>query len=248
MAAMGLSHPGAVAVATAGVVATGIGALWWHAAGGGEAPGKALCAAVTVGASLLGGFVLWDGPGNRTGRVHLAVGFLFGSVVLAAGALGPPDGLPVGVGRIVMAWSGVALPLLLPLWVMVIAAFPDGLVDRFSRGQTTSGGPVPECARRGVLAALSTSLPQPGPPRLQGWRARFPEWRQHHGQDLSLVPMVFDRLDEGLSRALVYRGWWLAGASLARHPPHRLADFVSGRCRSRKDLAKWPPASVFQAC
>src|SRR5687768_14068285 len=112
MAAMGSSRPGAVAVATAGVVAAGAGVLWWRAAGGGEAPGMALYAAVTVGASLLGGFVLWVVSGNRTGRVYLAVGVLFGSVVLAAAALGPPDGLRAGVGRIVMAWSWVALPLL----------------------------------------------------------------------------------------------------------------------------------------
>jgi hypothetical protein len=248
MAAMGSSsRPGAVVVATTGVVATGAGVLWWRAAGGGEAPGMAQHAAVTVGASLLGGFVLWHGPGNRYRRVHLAVGLLFGSVVLAAGALSPP-GLPAGVGQIAQAWSWLALPLLLPLSVMVIATFPDGLIDRFSRGQTTSGGQVPEGARRGALAAPSTSLPQPGPPRLQEWRARFPEWRGHHGQDLSLVPMVFDKRDEGLSRALVYRGWWLAGASLALHPPHRLPDFGPGRCRCGKDLAKWPPASVFRAC
>jgi len=133
---MGLSRTGAVAVATTGVVATGAGVLWWRAAGGGEAPGMGQYAAVTVGASLLGGFVLWHRPDNSYGRVHLAIGVLFGSVVLAAGALTAP-GLPVWAGQVALAWSWLALPLLLPLWVMVIAAFPDGTFHRGFLGPAT---------------------------------------------------------------------------------------------------------------
>jgi NTE family protein len=101
------------------------------------------------------------------------------------------------------------------------------LVERFQRGRAAGDGPLPVDARRGFLIALATTLPYPGPPRLQEWRARFGEWRDHDGQDLSLVPTVFDKLDERLCRALIYRGWWLAGASLALHHPDRLPDFSS---------------------
>jgi hypothetical protein len=38
-------------------------------------------------------------------------------------------------------------------------------------------------------------------------------------QDLSFVPTVFDRLEPDLVAALVYRGWWLTGAALAKHQP-----------------------------
>ncbi|HEX2301886.1 MAG TPA: histidine kinase, partial [Pseudonocardiaceae bacterium] len=34
------------------------------------------------------------------------------------------------VGQVALAWSWLVLPLLLPLWVMVIAAFPDGTFHR----------------------------------------------------------------------------------------------------------------------
>src|SRR5918992_920402 len=105
MAAMGLSRTGAVAVATTGIVATCAGVLCWRAAGGGEAPGMARYAAVTVGASLLGGFVLWHRPDNRYGRIHLAVGLLFGFVVLAAAALSTGDDLSEPVGQVALAWS-----------------------------------------------------------------------------------------------------------------------------------------------
>ena len=130
MATMGLSRTGAVAVATTSIVVTGAGVLWWRVAGGGEAPGLAQYVAVTVGASLLGGFVLWHRPGNRYGRLHLGVGLLFGTVVLAAGVLGSPGGVPAWAGHLALAWSWLALPPLLVLWVMVIAAFPDGTFHR----------------------------------------------------------------------------------------------------------------------
>ncbi len=38
------------------------------------------------------------------------------------------------------------------------------------------------------------------------------------------TPTVFDRLDESLCRALVYRGWWLTGAALATYHPARLGE------------------------
>ena len=98
------------------------------------------------------------------------------------------------------------------------------MVDEFRRG-AAAADPLPEGARRGVLAALSTVVPDNGSESGREWRARFPERREHDGVDLSLVPTVFDRLDERLCRALVYRGWWLAGACLATYYPDRLGDF-----------------------
>ena len=137
MASMGLFRAAAVTVASTGVVTTGAGVLWWRVVGGGEVPGMAQYAAVSVGASLLGGFVGWHRPGNRYGKVHLAVGLLFGTVVLAAGTLSAPDVLPAWAGQVALAWSWLVLPLVLPLWVMVIAGFPDGRLHRRFFGQAS---------------------------------------------------------------------------------------------------------------
>jgi NTE family protein len=57
---------------------------------------------------------------------------------------------------------------------------------------------------------------------LEAWYADHPEHRTYQGRDLALVPTVFDRLDEELCRALVYRGWWLLGAALAQYHPDML--------------------------
>lgn len=137
MAVMGLSRTGTAAVAAVGVAATAAGVLAWRAGGGGAAPGMAQYAVVTVGASLLGGFVLWHRPDNRYGRIHLAVGLLFGLVVLSAGILSTAEDLPAWAGRLALAASWLAMPLLLPLWVMVIAAFPDGTFHRKFLGPAT---------------------------------------------------------------------------------------------------------------
>jgi NTE family protein len=92
------------------------------------------------------------------------------------------------------------------------------MVDRFkAREEAMSrGGAVPAWGRRGVLMALATNIS--GEPA-ERWRARFPEHREWQGKDLAFVPTVFDRLEPGLCRLLVYRGWWLAGASIATYAP-----------------------------
>jgi NTE family protein len=51
------------------------------------------------------------------------------------------------------------------------------------------------------------------------WRASFPEVRTWQGRDLAFVPTVFDRLDRELCRLLIYRGWWLTGATIATYHP-----------------------------
>lgn len=99
------------------------------------------------------------------------------------------------------------------------------VVERFERGRAAGpDGELPSGARRGVLVQLSTDFPADGPETLCRWHAAFPEQRAHEGRDLSLVPTVFDRLDAGLCRALVYRGWWLGGAGLAAYHPELLPD------------------------
>lgn len=78
------------------------------------------------------------------------------------------------------------------------------MVDRFIAGE-----------RRGVLYALATDVDRRGG-EVDEFIARYPERREWNGEDLAFVPTVFDKLDERLCRLLVYRGWWLAGAHLAR--------------------------------
>jgi NTE family protein len=80
------------------------------------------------------------------------------------------------------------------------------------------GADLPKGARQGVLVGLSTDFDDPGG-ELAAWRAAFPEVRTWDGKDLSLVPTVFDKLSAELCRKLVYRGWWLAGAAVARYYP-----------------------------
>jgi NTE family protein len=93
------------------------------------------------------------------------------------------------------------------------------MVSSFKLGDGTPiGGPLPPGARHGVLVGLATDLDDPGG-ELAGWRAAFPEVRTWEGRDLALVPTVFDKLSAELCRKLVYRGWWLAGAAVARYYP-----------------------------
>lgn len=87
------------------------------------------------------------------------------------------------------------------------------MVDAFTRG-----------TRRGVLVALASDFPPSD--QVRAWRAAYPEHRSHLGRDLSLVPTAFDKLPASLCRALVYRGWWLAGAAVAAYWPSRLPDLT----------------------
>jgi len=49
--------------------------------------------------------------------------------------------------------------------------------------------------------------------------AAHPEHRTFNGKGLAFVPTVFNRLDPDLVDALIYRGWWLTGATLAQFHP-----------------------------
>jgi NTE family protein len=104
----------------------------------------------------------------------------------------------------------------------------QALVERFNlAGRTPAGAPLPDGARRGVLVALATTFPEPSTGRFDEWQEAFPERRSHGGHDLASVPTVFDKLDEPLCRALVYRGWWLIGAALATYHPSLIPPDIS---------------------
>ncbi len=104
----------------------------------------------------------------------------------------------------------------------------QGIVERFDLGRTVrAGSPMPAGARRGVLVALATTFTQQKTGRLAEWTDIHPDRRIHAGRDLAEVPTVFDKLDVTLCRALIYRGWWLIGAALARHAPEQLPADLS---------------------
>ena len=128
-----ISRPTAVVLAVTATASVAVG-LWLQAAVGRAAPGGFLqYAAVAVGTAALGSFILWHRPRNRYGVTHLAIGVLFGAVVLAAGVLaraGTSAALPEWTEEVALAWSWIAAAALLPLWVIAIAAFPDARFHR----------------------------------------------------------------------------------------------------------------------
>ncbi len=164
MASVGsISRPGAGAAWAATTAATAAG-LWLHTAGGQATPAGFLqYAVVAVGTGALGSFVLWHRPRNRYGLTHVAIGVLFGAVVLAAGVLsraGTPASLPNWTGESALAWSWISAAVLLPLWVIVIAAFPDG---RFHR-PVVKHATVTLALVMPILAVVAYLLAPPGEP------------------------------------------------------------------------------------
>lgn len=92
------------------------------------------------------------------------------------------------------------------------------MVDRFEASEQAARAklPAPSWGRQGVLMTLASQIT--GSAATQ-WRSSFPEERNWKGKDLAFVPTVFDRLDRALCRLLVYRGWWLTGATIAAYHP-----------------------------
>lgn len=150
-----------VGTATAGV---GIG-LWLQATSGSEMPvGFLQYALVAIGTTALGGFILWHRPRNRYGLTHLAIGVLFGTLVLAAGVLaraGTSAALPPWALQAALAWSWISTAPLLPLWVMVIATFPDGRFHRpiMKRATGALATVMPVLAVMGYLLAPAGQPP-----------------------------------------------------------------------------------------
>ena len=100
------------------------------------------------------------------------------------------------------------------------------MVDRFRAAEEASdtGSGAPAWARQGVLMSLASNVSGSG---ADEWRKKHPEERAWQGRDLAFVPTVFDRLDQRLCRLLIYRGWWLTGATIARYHPG-LLDIPEG--------------------
>jgi NTE family protein len=90
------------------------------------------------------------------------------------------------------------------------------MVERFHGWDQKPGGQRPVSARQGLLFTLASDRTGAA---VEDWRERHPEHRSWNGRDLAFVPTVFDRLDPALCRLLVYRGWWLTGASFAQFHP-----------------------------
>jgi NTE family protein len=92
------------------------------------------------------------------------------------------------------------------------------MVDRFKASEQAARAklPAPSWGRQGVLMTLASQITGSAATR---WRSSFPEERNWQGKDLAFVPTVFDRLDRALCRLLVYRGWWLTGATIAAYHP-----------------------------
>ncbi|MDQ3973337.1 MAG: GAF domain-containing protein [Actinomycetota bacterium] len=145
-------------------IASAAAGLWLQAAGGAATPAGFLqYAAVAVGTGALGSFILWHRPRNRYGLTHLVIGVLFGAVVLAAGVLsraGTPAALPDWTEEVALAWSWMSAAALLPLWVIVIAAFPDGRLHRrvLKRATVSLAIVMP------LLAVVAYLLAPPGEP------------------------------------------------------------------------------------
>ncbi|MGH2788729.1 MAG: sensor histidine kinase [Actinomycetota bacterium] len=158
-----ISRPNAVALALTAAASVAAG-LWLQATGGRATPAGFLqYATVAVGTGALGSFILWHRPRNRYGLTHLAIGVLFGAVVLAAGVLaraGTPAALPEWTEEVALAWSWIAAAALLPLWVIVIAAFPDG---RFHR-KVLKRATVALAIVMPLLAVVAYLLAPPGEP------------------------------------------------------------------------------------
>ena len=95
------------------------------------------------------------------------------------------------------------------------------MVERFQAWERNQAGADPPAwARRGVLFGLGSSIPaKNAPEEYRAFAASYPEHRTYNDKDLAFVPTVFDRLDRELVNRLVYRGWWLTGATLARWQP-----------------------------
>lgn len=84
---------------------------------------------------------------------------------------------------------------------------------------------APEWGRQGVLFSLASDLPNVSPkwtaPELPSWlppATAVERWRE----ELALVATSFDRFPLERCRALLYRGWWLAGATISTYHPDLL--------------------------
>jgi NTE family protein len=84
------------------------------------------------------------------------------------------------------------------------------LVERFQQWEKRGDQPAPATALRGVLFGLSTSLAA-SPEWLEGRPEQSPELKDH----LARLKTSFAKFTPEDCRQLIYRGWWLTGATLS---------------------------------
>jgi NTE family protein len=88
------------------------------------------------------------------------------------------------------------------------------MVERFKATEDAlaAGQTVPGWGRLGVLFGLATTIPDATAEWTEG-RPEHPEWRE----ELAEVHTSFAEFPPELCERLLYRGWWLAGATLSRY-------------------------------
>lgn len=101
------------------------------------------------------------------------------------------------------------------------------MVDRFQAFEKARrlGEPAPDWGRQGVLFGLATTFDDPSPEWIDG-RPEHEELRLK----LALVKTSFARFSRQLCEELLYRGWWLAGCSIATY-----------HCNLIDRLPRWKP-------
>jgi NTE family protein len=102
------------------------------------------------------------------------------------------------------------------------------MVERFKAWEEAPDGDKPPWARRGVLFGLATTMRE-GDAR--EWRERRPEPSRQFIADLAKTDTSFDQFSQQLCERLLYRGWWLAGATLSQY--HR--DLLPAELPMRPD-------------
>jgi hypothetical protein len=75
---------------------------------------------------------------------------------------------------------------------------------------------VPSWGRRGVLFGLATSFTSETAPPFE-WTEGRPEGAPRWRDGLANYKTCFSRFPSEVCEGLLYRGWWLAGATLPRY-------------------------------
>ena len=102
------------------------------------------------------------------------------------------------------------------------------MVERFQVWEQArkAGVTPPRWGRQGVLFGLATTMDAKATPE---WTGTRPEPSREQIVELALTPTSFDRFDGELCEALIHRGWWLAGATLASFHRRLLGDLPRWR-------------------
>jgi NTE family protein len=102
------------------------------------------------------------------------------------------------------------------------------MVERFQAWEQAPSDEKPPWARRGVLFGLATTMREGDAAE---WRQSRPEPPKQVIVDLARTPTTFDQFPRQLCERLLYRGWWLTGATLSQY--HR--DVLPAELPSRPD-------------